>query len=359
MKIEKLFFSITRWITLIAATLAFLAVIGGVFYAVHLYKTSKDTEIDRKTYTMKSPDVSFDEVMNIEGEERRRILNIKTYVYGVIKNGSKDHGYAMGNMEGGMAAGDDAEKISIFVANKLEGDYPKSFGICAGCHGPDGLGMDGASPNLKELPIYNGLRAKVSNAKKVLKAIEDTTTESKTEKTPREKAIDHITANINRYAIKVDQEGISRADMEGTINAVTGGYSDRTVDIYIEQLVDATDNLLVYGQNYKKENNQIVGPVEWRKFLTIFTTEFDSFMREEQEKSQKMEAEQDALLLNKQMEAQSANIQLLIVINAIGIALGSFLLLTMILVLLKIEKNTRKEENAPPNNQQSEGSNDD
>ncbi len=75
-----------------------------------------------------------------------------------------------------------------------------------------------------------------------------------------------------------------------------------------------------------------------------------------------MEAEQDALLLNKQMEAQSANIQLLIVINAIGIALGSFLLLTMILVLLKIEKNTRKEENdskVPANNQQSEGSKDD
>ena len=57
---EKLFFSITRWLMLIGATMAFVFLIGGGIYAFKLYKTSRDTQtINGNIYQAKEPEVSF------------------------------------------------------------------------------------------------------------------------------------------------------------------------------------------------------------------------------------------------------------------------------------------------------------
>jgi cytochrome c oxidase cbb3-type subunit 3 len=65
-----------------------------------------------------------------------------------IENGSKGLGYPMGEMPGGMAQGADAEEIAAYVAGGMKGEQPASFAACASCHGEDGKGMDGQSPDL-------------------------------------------------------------------------------------------------------------------------------------------------------------------------------------------------------------------
>ena len=74
----------------------------------------------------------------------------KEQVLGVIKNGSHYFKYPMGAMPAGLAQGKDAEAVAEYVANGLKGKAPAAWATCAGCHGQDGKGMGGQSPNLAE-----------------------------------------------------------------------------------------------------------------------------------------------------------------------------------------------------------------
>jgi len=74
----------------------------------------------------------------------------KEQILAVIKDGSDQLKYPMGAMPGGMAQGEDAEAIAAYVAGGMKGEQPASFGVCAGCHGADGKGNGGTSPNLVE-----------------------------------------------------------------------------------------------------------------------------------------------------------------------------------------------------------------
>jgi len=69
-------------------------------------------------------------------------------VLAVIKNGSNQLGYAMGAMPPMMAQGQDAKDIAAYVAGGMKGEQPAAFGVCAGCHGPDGKGNGGTAPNI-------------------------------------------------------------------------------------------------------------------------------------------------------------------------------------------------------------------
>jgi len=66
----------------------------------------------------------------------------------VIENGQDALKYPMGAMPGGMASGDDAKAIAKWVAGGMKGEKPASFAACASCHGDDGQGLGGQSPNL-------------------------------------------------------------------------------------------------------------------------------------------------------------------------------------------------------------------
>lgn len=72
----------------------------------------------------------------------------KDQVLYVINNGSNQLGYAMGMMPPGMASGADAEEIAAYVAGGMKGEQPAAFAACSSCHGIDGKGNDGMSPNL-------------------------------------------------------------------------------------------------------------------------------------------------------------------------------------------------------------------
>lgn len=72
----------------------------------------------------------------------------KEQVLEVINNGSNQLGYPMGMMPPGMASGADAEEIAAYVAGGMKGEQPASFAACASCHGADGQGNNGMSPNL-------------------------------------------------------------------------------------------------------------------------------------------------------------------------------------------------------------------
>lgn len=77
-----------------------------------------------------------------------------------ILEGSSGLGYMLGEMPAGMATGNDAKAIAAYVAKELSTikttSHPELVGagkeafssVCAACHGEDGKGMDGQSPDL-------------------------------------------------------------------------------------------------------------------------------------------------------------------------------------------------------------------
>ncbi len=74
----------------------------------------------------------------------------KEGVLETIKNGSKGLGFPMGEMPAGLLSGKAAEKVAEYVANGMKGPQPAEFATCAGCHGPDGKGMNGMAPDISE-----------------------------------------------------------------------------------------------------------------------------------------------------------------------------------------------------------------
>jgi len=85
----------------------------------------------------------------------------KAQILDVIKNGSNQLGYAMGAMPPMMAQGANAEAIATYIAGGMKGDQPAAYAACGSCHGADGKGMDGMSPNLAEYDatlIHNTLQ---------------------------------------------------------------------------------------------------------------------------------------------------------------------------------------------------------
>jgi len=67
-----------------------------------------------------------------------------------IEHGQDQLKYPMGAMPPGMASGDDAKAIAKWIAGGMKGEKPAAFAACASCHGEDGKGLGGQSPNLAE-----------------------------------------------------------------------------------------------------------------------------------------------------------------------------------------------------------------
>jgi cytochrome c oxidase cbb3-type subunit 3 len=70
-----------------------------------------------------------------------------------VMDGQGKFGYSLGEMPPGLLSGDDAKAVAEYVANGFKGSEKAVElyqGTCASCHGPDGMGMNGMAPNLKE-----------------------------------------------------------------------------------------------------------------------------------------------------------------------------------------------------------------
>lgn len=82
-------------------------------------------------------------------------------IYNAIINGSKGLEYPMGEMPAGMADEEGAKAIAAYIAKEISGikktrnenlvaSGKELFAACASCHGEDGKGMEGMSPDLSK-----------------------------------------------------------------------------------------------------------------------------------------------------------------------------------------------------------------
>lgn len=82
-------------------------------------------------------------------------------IYNAIINGSKGLEYPMGEMPAGMADEEGAKAIAAYIAKEISGikktknenlveTGKELFATCAACHGEDGKGMEGNSPDLSK-----------------------------------------------------------------------------------------------------------------------------------------------------------------------------------------------------------------
>lgn len=341
---EKLFFTITRWLMLIGATVAFVFLIGGGIYAFNLYKISQDTYVNESPYDTKQPKVSFNDYKKIKDElldkEKLEKKKIEKYVLNLISNGSKGHGYPMGSMPSGMAKGQDAKDIARYVSNKLSGDQPAVFGACMSCHGVDGAGNNGMSPSLLELPIYNGLVAK--EADKAAYAPSESNNDTTKYTDPLQEYSAKIASDINRYAILVAQEGTTVDNVYNYFNELSKKYDTETFSTLKEQFNNELKSLLEYGKTFKESKKDVKEAIGWIDFISWFINDFNAQLDMENEKYNDSLSKIEQMKNEKENKALNARVELMQTLTAVGTALIVFILLTMILVLFKIESNTRK-----------------
>ena len=341
---EKLFFTITRWLMLVGASIAFVFLIGGGIYTFNLYKISQDTQVSDSAYETKEPDVSFNSYKTIKDEqlklEKQRKKKIEQYVLKVIANGSKGHGFSMGSMPQNMLKGEDAKIVSKYVSEQLTGEQPKSFASCSSCHGVDGDGNYGMSPSLLKLPIYNGLISKV--AEKTVYAPSESQNVTTQYTDPLQQYSAKIASYINKYAILVGQDGVIVDKVYDYFKDISQQYDTETFSTLKQQLDDGFKSLLKYGKIFKESKKDVKEAILWDDFIIWFINDFNAQLDLENKKYNDSLSEIEQMKNQKQNKALAAQVELIQVLSALGIALIIFILLTMILVLFKIELNTRK-----------------
>jgi len=341
---EKLFLLITRWLMLIGATIAFIFLIGGGIYAFRLYKISQDTQVNANRYDIKKPDISFDKFKKLHQDElelkEKQRLKIEQYVIGIIKDGLSGHGFSMKSMPSNIINEKNGKIVAEYVSKKLSGKQPIFFGACAACHGNDGKGMNGASPNLLKLPIYNGLISKTVENIAYASSDSQDTVEQYTD--PLKQYAAKLTEYINKYAIILGQEGVTVNKMYDFIKSLKSKYDIDSFNVLKVELENGLKLLLNYGEHVKKTKQDIKNAILWRDFIDWFLKDFNIQIKQENQKYQqslkKLEQERN----QKLSESTEAQVELLQLLTALGTALIVFILLTMILVLFKIEANTRK-----------------
>ena len=339
---EKLFFSITRWLMLIGATISFVFLIGGGIYAFNLYKISQDTQVNGSTYNIKEPNISFDRFKKQHQEEialkEKQRLKIEEYVIKTIKNGSSGHGFGLGNMPKNIIKGQDVQVVAKYVANGLKGKQPNAFGACIACHGEDETAYNEA-PSLLKLPIYHGLVAKEKNGISYAPAEKQNDVQQFT--TPLEQYSAKLAKYINKYAIEVGQTGVTVKEIFDFIKNKQHKYNNKLFESFKQQLEEALKSLIPYSKDLKQNHKNLEDAIKWDKFIEWFEKDFDMQIKEENLKYQnsldKLEREKN----QKISQATQAEVKLIQLLTALGTALIVFILLTMILVLFKIEVNTR------------------
>ncbi|SFP02168.1 c-type cytochrome [Hydrogenimonas thermophila] len=94
-------------------------------------------------------------------------------VLSIIHNGTTGgFGYPMGTMPGGLLVDETAEEVAKYVANDMKSKKPTVFVLCAGCHGADGKGMGGMTPNLTKYGTIDGVVDAINRGSKINKWVQ-------------------------------------------------------------------------------------------------------------------------------------------------------------------------------------------
>ena len=98
-------------------------------------------------------------------------------IFDTIINGSKGLEYPMGEMPAGMADEEGAKAIAAYIAKEISGikktknenlvaSGKELFATCAACHGEDGKGMEGNSPDLSKYGMASFVEDVLQHGKK-------------------------------------------------------------------------------------------------------------------------------------------------------------------------------------------------
>ncbi len=84
---------------------------------------------------------------------KKEVIDVINRGSAALGNPNGQLGYPLGMMPPGLLSGADAEAVAEYVANGFKGNDKGAElfqNTCASCHGPDGRGMNGMAPNLRE-----------------------------------------------------------------------------------------------------------------------------------------------------------------------------------------------------------------
>jgi cytochrome c553 len=344
--VEKVFFAIVRILFVLVALVSLFALVASIVYGIKLQYDSIEKSPDLLSTHATVPEVSFDafesHAKNILDQEKTRKEHIKHYVINTIKQGSVGHGYAIGTMPSGLIPSDKASEVAIYIANGLAGQRPEAFKACVACHGEQGYAKDERAPNLHVLPIYNGIRQRVHQGTATRKDYQNYPKQTRSE---YEKYIDRVLLLINQYASKTFQSGVQRDDVESYCSTQEKQYDTNTRKAFRKQLVQGLEGLNRFVETYlalKKSTPLTLKPIPWQSYLEWFSRDFKARVRANQEEQKRIDAENEQRIELAREKAIQADLMLERTLTFAGGALVVFILSTMLLVLIRIEYNTRQ-----------------
>jgi len=142
----------------------YLAILIVIVYAIYNAKFRNQEKVDTPKFKNYEEHIKTHKTAHYADELSQINTNeyTKEYIIKVIDHGSDILDFKGGQMEGGFASHDDAEKIACYVmefsGKKCTTPYPKNAAmfytsICGGCHGNDGKGLGGTYPDLTKAKL--------------------------------------------------------------------------------------------------------------------------------------------------------------------------------------------------------------
>ena len=349
-RIEKLFVSIVRILFFVVAVGAFIVLIASGIYLSKLAYDSFQKSTKKEYYQQKDPQVDFDKFEALADQIMHKTKThkeeIRSYVLSVIQNGSEGHGYPIKKMPGKLIESQMAEEVSLYIANNFQSKKPDAFRACIACHGEDGQGAYGQSPDLHVLPIYNHLRNRINNSKATQSGY---VKYSKKQRNEFDQYIDRILLLLNKYASKTAQPGAKRRVVVRYAIGETNKYNSDRQKLFKEQLEKGLKGLDKFSKHYQQfvsESSVIIEPIPWQQYLKWYAEYFAQQVSREEAKEaevQRRNEHREELAREKAMRARE---KLAFTLSVAGGALVVFILSTMLLILIRIERNTRH--NFPP-----------
>jgi len=141
-----------------------------------------------------------------------------------------------------------------------------------------------------------------------------------------------IINNVTAYSKSVKQVDVNVPELEKYLFNLLNKYDYDLKSSYLEQLSDESENLLSYGQEI--QNGASYKSIEWTDFLNWFSRDFDAKLNAELDRREAQKSE---------LVSIEASLFTVFVFLGIGFVVLMFLIITVL--LLKIESNTRSEDN--------------
>ena len=137
----------------------FLSILIVLLYGLYNAKFRDSEKVESKIHTHYKEHIKVHKVPHYEDELSKINTDeyTKAYIIKVINYGSTGLGFKGGEMEGGFAKPEDAEKIACYTmtlsGRKCSTPYAEDAAmfytsICGGCHGNEGKGLGGSYPDL-------------------------------------------------------------------------------------------------------------------------------------------------------------------------------------------------------------------